>query len=156
METKMTVEEKVRMDAKSPISTKLNLNQYKREKALAMMHKVACQQVVNFADAHEDMPFYAVMEIMVGSGSWKNSEYAKGYKKADYDKASTIYEMALAYQEHNGLGTPTDVTWRIVRRYYDKVSRNYDDFMSALLTSKPSDDARGHFKEQCENLGIYK
>ncbi len=152
-----TIEEKVREDAKRALDTKLNLVQYKREKNLANMHKIACMQVVEFADRHAEMPFYAVLSSAIGSGAWKTSEYEKGYVKADLVKAEQIYQMAKAYNEKNNIkGEPSDVVWRIVRRYYDKVSRSFEDYMKALKNSKPSDGKRGHYKEQCENLGIYK
>lgn len=157
MEKKGNVEMMVRTTANNPINAKLNLVQYKkngmRDKALA--HKSVCENVVAFADANPNVPFYAILAMGVGSGSFKTSEYNKGYKKFDANKTATCIAMANAYNQKMGIkGKPSDVTWRLVNRYYNRVSNNLDDFMKSLDNANTADGNRGHFKELCHNLGI--
>lgn len=152
---KKSVEELVRESAVNPIDTRLNLVQFKHKKMLAERHKEICQKALDFADEHPDMPFYAVLSSAIGSGAWKTDIFLKGYKKFDAERAEQMYKMALAYNEKMGLNCkPSSVVWRLVRRYYEKVSTNYEDFLVALANAKQSDGDAGHFKEQCKNLGI--
>ena len=156
MEKTGNVEMMVRNTANNPINGKLNLIQYRKNgmRDKALMHKSVCEQIVNFADNHK-MPFYAILAVGVGSGSFKTTEYNKGYKKFDAEKTKTCLEMANAYNEKMGIkGKPSDVTWRLVNRYYNKVSHNVEDFMNSLNKANVADGNRGHFKELCVNLGI--
>lgn len=156
MRTKKTsVEELVRTAATAPIDTTLNLVPFKHDKMLAQRHKDICQMAVDFAEEHPDMPFYAVLSSAIGSGAWKTDIFLKGYKRFDAERAEQMYQMALAYNQKMEIDhKPSDVVWRLVRRYYDKVSTNYEDFLASLASAKIMDGDRGHFKEQCINLGI--
>lgn len=149
------VEVMVRNTAINPINGRLNLVQYKKEKAKALTHKSVCESIVNFADANPNFPFYALLSIGVGSGSFKMSEYNKGYKYFNADKAKTCYDMAMAYNKRMGIkGKPSDVTWRLVNRFYNRVSHSLDAFNATLANAKDMDGNRGHFKELCANLGM--
>lgn len=152
---KKSVETLVREAAVAPINTLYNLKQFKHDKMLAERHKAICQLAVDFADSHESMPFYAVLSSAIGSGAWKTDVFEKGYKRFDANRAEQLCKMAVAYNERMGIDhKPSDVVWRLVRRFYEKVSTNYDDFLVALANAKVMDGERGHFKEQCINLGI--
>lgn len=152
---KGNVESLIRTTAMNPINGKLNLVQYKNEKKKALVHKGVCESVVAFADANPMMPFYAILAVGVGSGSFKMDEYKKGYKFFNADKASTCLAMANAYNKHMNIkGKPSDVVWRLVNKYYNKVSHNVDDFKAALSKAKVADGDRGHFSELCANIGI--
>lgn len=152
---KKSVESLVRDAALAPITTLYNLKQFKHDKMLAERHKAICQMAVDFASGHPDMPFYAVLSSAIGSGAWKTDVFEKGYKRIDLNRAEQMYKMANAYNEKMGIDhKPSDVVWRLVRRYYEKVSTNYDDFLQSLANAKIMDGDRGHFKEQCINLGI--
>jgi len=141
--------------ASNKLNGKLNLVQYKAQKAKAVAHKNACEQAVAFANEYPLMPFYAVLAMGINSNAFKTSEFEKGYKSFDAEKAKTCYEMAKLYTEKMGIkGRPSDITWNLVSKFYAKKSHKLSDFALALENAKPMDDARGHFKELCENLGI--
>lgn len=141
--------------ASNKLSGKYNLVQYKKEKEKALAHKNVCEQVVEFAKENPLMPFYAVLAMGVNSNAFKTSEFNKGYKSFDAEKAKTTFEMAKLYNEKMGIkGRPSDITWNLVSKFYSKKSHNLTDFAVALENASIMDDERGHFKELCENLGI--
>lgn len=156
MEKRGNVEFMVRNTAKNPISGRLNLVQYKNEKKKALLHKSVCESVVEFADNNPTMPFYAVLSVGVGSGSFKTTEYNKGYKYFNAEKTKSCMQMANMYNKVLGIkGKPSDVTWRLVNRYYNRVSHNVSDFVDAINRSnKTLDGKRGHFKELCSVFGM--
>lgn len=152
---KKSVEELVREAAVAPIDTILNLKQFKHDKKLAERHKAICQMAVEFSSTHPSMPFYAVLSTTIGSGAWKTNVFEKGYKRFDANRAEQLYKMAYDYNEKMGIDhKPSEVVWRLVRRYYEKVSTNYEDFLDSLANAEVMDGDRGHFKELCINLGI--
>ena len=155
MEKKGNVEKMIREVAVNPINGRLNLVQYKKQKEKALIHKNVCEKVVNFADNNPFMPFYAILAVGVGSGSFKTSEYNKGYKTFDENKTLACLEMAKAYNDKMGIkGKPSDVVWRLVNKYYNKVSHKVDDFMNSINKAELADGNRGHFNELCKNVGI--
>jgi hypothetical protein len=51
----------------------------------------------------------------------------------------------------------TDVTWRLITRYYDKVSHDFETFMSDLENSEVLGrkcGERGDYERLCKNLNI--
>ena len=151
-----SVENRIREVAEKPINGRLNLVQYKKEKAKALNHKAVCEQIVRFADGNPYMPIYAILACGVAANAFKNSTFDKGYTKFNDVKASTCYKMARAYNEKMGIkGQPNDVVWRLVARYYEKVSSNMEDFEKALATAEviADADARGNYETICANMG---
>lgn len=145
----------VRATANNPIDTKLNLVQFKKQKAKALRHKNVCKEVVDFADKNPSMPFYAILSIGVGSGSFKVSEYNKGYIHFNKNKTYACLRMAEIYNKTLGIkGKPSDITWRLVNRFYNKVSHNEHEFEKILADTDKEvmDDKRGHFLELCYQL----
>ena len=152
-----SVENRIREVAEKPISGRLNLVQYKKEKAKALKHKDVCEQIVKFADGNPYMPIYAILACGVAANALKNSTFDKGYTKFNSAKASTCYKMARAYNEKMGIkGQPNDVVWRLVARYYEKVSSNMEDFEKALAKAEVivDADARGNYETICANMGV--
>ena len=152
-----SVENRIREVAEKPINGRLNLVQYKKEKAKALKHKDVCKQIVEFADGNPYMPIYAILACGVAADAFKNSTFDKGYKNFNGDKAATCYKMARAYNEKMGIkGQPNDVVWRLVARYYEKVSSNMEDFEKALAKAEVivDADARGNYEAICANIGM--
>lgn len=152
-----SVENRIREVAEKPISGRLNLVQYKKEKAKALNHKAVCEQIVKFADGNPYMPIYAILACGVAANAFKNSTFDKGYTKFNDAKASTCYKMARAYNEKMGIkGQPNDVVWRLVARYYEKVSSNMEDFEKALAKAEviAGADSRGNYETICANMGV--
>lgn len=152
-----SVENRIREVAEKPINGRLNLVQYKKEKAKALNHKAVCEQIVKFADGNPYMPIYAILACGVAANAFKNSTFDKGYTKFNDVKASTCYKMARAYNEKMGIkGQPNDVVWRLVARYYEKVSSNMEDFEKALAKAEVivNADARGNYETICANMGV--
>lgn len=153
-----SVESRIRLAVKTPINGRLNLVQFKKEKEHAQKHKEICEQVVKYADAHTTIPFYIVLSMGIANGAFKNVEFEKGYKKFNPEKIDTTYKMALAYNEKMGIkGQASDVTWRLVGKFYREVSPSYEAFLTALSKAKVLKDADSRsadFKKLCKNVGI--
>ena len=152
-----SVENLIRETANNPIPGRLNLVQFKKEKEKAIRHKAICEQIVNYADSNKYIPIYAILASGVAADAFKTATFEKGYKKFNADKVDTCYKMAMAYNKKMGIkGQPTDVVWRLVARYYSKVSCNFADFEKSLAKAKVLDDAagRGKYEVLCANLGI--
>lgn len=151
-----SVENRIREVAENPISSRLNLVQYKKEKAKALSHKAVCEQIVEFADGNPYMPIYAILTCGVAADAFKNTIFDKGYKKFNGVKAATCYKMARAYNEKMGIkGQPNDVVWRLVARYYERVSSNMEDFEKALAKAEviAGANTRGNYETICANIG---
>ena len=141
--------------ATNKLSGKYNLVQFKALKPKAMAHKNACEQEVAFAKENPLMPFYAVLAMGINANAFKTSEFNKGYKSFDAEKAKTCFEMAKLYNEKMGIkGRPSDITWNLVSKFYTKKSHKLTDFVTALNNAPQMDDARGHYQELCSNLGM--
>lgn len=151
-----SVENRIREVAEKPISGRLNLVQYKKEKIKALSHKAVCEQIVEFANGNPYMPIYAILTCGVAPDAFKNAAFDKGYKKFNGVKATTCYKMARAYNEKMGIkGQPNDVVWRLAARYYEKVSSNIEDFEKALAKAEviAGANTRGNYETICANIG---
>jgi len=149
------VEKRIVESANAKIAGKYNLAQFKKEKARLVAHKNVCMQVLDFKKENVYMPIYAILSAGISAGAFKNSEFEKGYKKFDADKAKAVYEMANAYNKAMGNTTmPNDVLYRVAIKYYNKVSHNMADFEKALAKAKIMSTQRGNFEKLCKNVGI--
>lgn len=152
-----SVENRIRSVAENPIDGKLNLVQYKKQKAQAMTHKEVCEQIVDYANGNPYMPIYAILACGVSADAFKNAVFDKGYKKFDKAKTEACYKMARAYNQKMGIkGQPNDVVWRLVARYYQKVSKDVASFENALATAKVIEgaDSRDNYEAICANMGV--
>ena len=162
---KKSVEQMIRECATNKLNGKYNLPQYKKEgtksyaeREKAMLHKSVCEQIVAFVEKHPTLGFCFVIACGVQKDAHKTSAFLKGYKKFDAEKVETVATMGALYNEYNGVkGKMTDVTWRLITRYYDQVSHKVEDFIKDLNNSKvlgKECGARGKYEELCKNLNI--
>ena len=163
---KNAIETAIRSTAANKLNGKYNLAQYKEggsrhaEKVKAMTHKKVCEQIVEFADNHKDVPFYFLLSVGVSKGAYKMTEFEKGYKAFKADEVEMVARMGKAYNEYNGQGGKkmSDVTIRLIMRYYEKVSHDFDTFMTDLKKSKVLGKNCGSrevdYKVLCKNLNI--
>lgn len=163
---KKSVETMIRECASNKLNGKYNLPQYKKEGSKcnaeykkALLHKSVCEQIVAFTDAHPQLGFCFVIACGVQKDAHKTSAFLKGYKKFDAEKVETVATMGMLYNEYNGLKGKkmSDVTWRLITRYYDQVSHNVEDFIKDLNNSKvlgKECGARGDYEMLCKNLNI--
>lgn len=161
-----TIETAIRSTAANKLNGKYNLAQYKEgaskhgEKVKAMTHKKVCEEIVAFADSHKEVPFYFILSVGVSKGAYKMSEFEKGYKSFKADEVEAVAKMGRAYNDYNGLvgKKMSDVTIRLIMRYYEKVSHDYDKFLLDLNNSKVLGKNCGSremdYKELCKNLNI--
>jgi hypothetical protein len=88
------------------------------------------------------------------------SEFEKGYKAFKADEVEMVAKMGKAYYEYNGQGSRkmSDVAIRLIMKYYENVSHDYDTFMADLKKSKVLGKNLGSremdYKTLCTNLGI--
>lgn len=160
------VETMIRECAANKLNGKYNLAQYKKvgskayaEREKAMLHKSVCEQMVAFADAHPNEGFCFIIACGSQKDAHKTSAFEKGYKKFDADKVETVIRMGYAYNEYNGLKgrKMSDVTWRLITRYYDQVSHDFEQFMADLNNSEVLGrkcGERGDYNKLCKNLNI--
>ena len=163
---KNAIENAIRSTATNKLNGKYNLAQYKEgaskhgEKVKAMTHKKVCEEIVAFADAHKDVPFYFILSVGVSKGAYKMTEFEKGYKSFKADEVEMVAKMGRAYNVYNGQGGKkmSDVTIRLIMRYYEKVSHDFDTFITDLKKSKvlgKDCGSRGvDYKVLCKNLNI--
>lgn len=163
---KNSVENLIRECANNRIASKYNLTQYKKEgsklykeRERAILHKSVCEQIVAFVETHPQLGFCFVIACGVQKDAHKTSAFLKGYKRFDAEKVETVATMGMLYNEYNGLKGKkmSDVTWRLITRYYDQVSHNVEDFIKDLNNSKVLGrkcGERGNYNALCENLNI--
>ena len=159
-------ESAIRKTASEKLNSKYNLAQYREggskyeEKVKAILHKKVCEEIVTFADSHPTIPFYFILQVGVSKGAYKMSEFAKGYKAFKADEVEMVHRMGTAYNEHNGIGNRkmSDVTIRLIMRYYERVSKDYNQFLLDLNNSKVLGKMCGSreipYKDLCRNLNI--
>lgn len=163
---KNVIETAIRNVANNKLSGKYNLAQYKEggsrheEKVKAMLHKKVCEEIVAFADTHKDIPFYFILSVGVSKGAYKMTEFAKGYKSFDAQKVEMVAQMGNAYNAYNEQygKKMTDVTIRLVMRYYERVSKDFNNFLLDLNNSKVLGKKCGSrdvdYNVLCRNLNI--
>lgn len=163
---KNKIENKIREVANNRLAGKYNLAQYKEgtskhdEKVKAILHKKVCEEIVAFADSHKNIPFYFILSVGVSKGAYKESEFAKGYKRFNAEEVESVHTMGMEYNKHNGLEGKkmSDVTIRLIMHYYEKKSKEMDTFMADLEKSKVLGKLAGsremEYSDLCKNLGI--
>ena len=163
---KNVIESAIRNVANNKLSGKYNLAQYKEggsrfeEKKRAMLHKQICEEIVAFADSHKDIPFYFILSVGVSKGAYKMSEFEKGYKAFKADEVEMVAKMGRAYNDYNAQNKKkmSDVTIRLIMRYYEKVSKDFNHFLLDLNKSKVMGKLCGSremaYTDLCKNLNI--
>lgn len=164
MEKKQNLVEKlVRETATNKLDKKYNLAQYREggskyaEGQRARINKQVCEEIVKFLDETK-APIYAVVICGCQTDGAKIEVARKGYKKFDRAKVEMVMAMGKAYNDHNGIkGKMSDITWRLMGRYYDKRSKTMEQFLADLQASEvlgKKAAERGDFKALCKNLNI--
>lgn len=160
------VENAIRKVANNKLAGKYNLTQYKEggsrfeEKKKAMLHKQICEEIVAFADSHKNIPLYFILSVGVSKGAYKMSEFEKGYKRFNAEEVEAVHQMGMAYNAYNGLANKkmSDVTIRLIMRYYEKKSNDMETFTNDLNKSKVLGKLCGsremEYAELCKNLNI--
>lgn len=159
------IETAIRNTAKNKLAGKYNLAQYKegakryQEKLNAILHKSICEQIVDFKDKHPDIPIYFILSVGIAKGAYKMSEFNKGYKKFKPEEVEQVALYGQAYNAYNGVKSKklSDVTIRLMMRYYEKVSTDMDTFMTDLNKSQVLGKVavkRGDYGQLCKNLNI--
>lgn len=159
------IENAINNVANNKLATKYNLAQYKegakryQEKLNAMRHKSICEQIVSFKENHKDIPMYFILSVGISKGAYKMNEFNKGYKSFDAEKVEKVAEFGKAYNTYNNINSVklSDVTIRLMMRYYEQVSKEYSVFIidlnkSNVLGRKAA--MRGNYVDLCENLNI--
>ena len=124
-------------------------------KAKAMQHQQVCQSVEDFRAKHPEMPLYAVLSCGIVQGAYKHEQFHKGYNNFNGERCETVLNMAKLYNEAMGIkGKPSDVTYRLMLKFYNTVSHDINVLRERLSTAQTMDGKRGHFHELCANLGM--
>ena len=152
--------------ANNRLNGKYNLTQYREggsrheEKKAAMQHKEVCEQVVKFVETHKDIPMYFILSVGISKGAYKMSEFEKGYKVFNAEKVELVHKMGMAYNAYNEQYKKkmSDVSIRLIMRYYEKVSHDFNQFLVDLNNSKVLGKMCGSrdmkYSDLCKNLNI--
>lgn len=163
---KNQIESAINKVATTKLNGKFNLSQYKEggsryeEKKAAMLHKAVCEEVMAFATENPTIPMYFILSVGISKGAYKMSEFNKGYKSFDANKVKVVAQMGAAYNAYNEQygKKMSDVTIRLIMRYYEKVSHDYARFLVDLNNSKVLGKLCGSremkYEDLCKNLGI--
>lgn len=86
-------------------------------------------------------------------------EFERGYKSFNADKVKQVHTMGMEYNKYNGLEDKkmSDVTIRLIMRYFEKVSTDFETFINDLNKSQKLGKkcgARGNYEFLCKNLNI--
>jgi len=164
---KNQIESAINKVATTKLNGKYNLAQYKEggsryeEKKAAMLHKAVCEQVMTFASENPTIPMYFILSVGISKGAYKMSEFNKGYKSFDANKVKMVHQMGMAYNAYNEQYNKkmSDVTIRLIMRYYEKVSHDYARFLVDLNNSKVLGKLCGSremkYEDLCKNLNIH-
>ena len=104
--------------------------------------------------------YYKTQQIKVFSYRYKESEFNKGYKHFNAEEVETVHKMGMAYNAYNGFGHKkmSDVTIRLIMRYYEKKSKDMETFTQDLNNSKVMGKLCGSreidYAKLCKNLNI--
>lgn len=159
------IETAIRNTSKNKLAGKYNLAQYKegskryQEKVNAILHKSICEQIVDFKDKHPNIPIYFILSVGISKGAYKMSEFNKGYKNFKPEEVEQVARYGQAYNTYNGVKSSklSDVTIRLMMRYYEKVSKDFDTFINDLNKSQVLGKIaikRGDYGQLCKNLNI--
>lgn len=159
------IETAIRNTAMNKLAGKYNLAQYKegakrhQEKLNAILHKSICEDIVKFKDEHPNIPFYFILSVGIAKGAYKLSEFNKGYKKFKPEEVEQVLAFGQAYNAYNGIKSKklSDVTIRLMMRYYEKVNTDFDTFNNDLNNSQVLGKvavSRGDYGQLCKNLNI--
>ena len=163
---KNMIESAIKNSANNKLHGKYNLAQYKEggsrheEKVKAMLHKRICEEIVAFAETHPTIPMYFILSVGISKGAYKMGEFAKGYKRFNAEEVEMVAKMGRAYNDYNGLvgKKMSDVTIRLIMRYYEKVSHDFETFLTDLNKSKVLGKMCGSrevkYSDLCKNLNI--
>lgn len=158
----MKIYEKIEVSANANLG-KYNLVQYKNNPVAirAKAHKSVCKAIIDYIkNDNRGIPAYVICQVGISKGAFKSEEFDRGYQSIDLDKVTKVSDMAYAFNEMTGHKDvkPTDVTWRICQKYYERKSTSLNQFKQDL--QKAIDlgcimtGARGTFAEATSALGI--
>ena len=88
------------------------------------------------------------------------SEFEKGYKRFNAEEVEMVAKMGRAYYDYNEQYKKkmSDVAIRLIMRYYERVSHDYDKFIIDLNNSKVFGKNLGSrdmkYEDLCKNLNI--
>lgn len=163
---KNVIETLIHNVANNKVAGKYNLPQYKKEgtayyeeRTKALTHKAICNEVAEFAAKHPQIPMYFILSVGISKGAYKQSEFAKGYKTFNAEKVLAVHEMGTLYNTYNGIEGKkmSDVTIRLMMRFWEKKSPKIEDFKKALKKSEKLGKecgARGNYAKLVKNLGM--
>ena len=142
-EKKLSLSAKVRLASEGKGLTRFNLRQFASKK---VAHIEVCQKLVELSDKNDGYPIGNLVYFAVGKNAHRTHVYEDGYKTIDEKKAKTILSWLKLFAKHNGnpkLMRNADVA-HLLCHYYDKVSKNTEDFKKVLEAYAPCDKVENY------------
>lgn len=119
-----------------------------------LLHRKVCRKVLDFQATHPEMPLYAILLVGVTTGAFKRSDFMRGYRSFDYERAEFVLDMGKWYNGYLGLTKkPSDTAYRLITRFYKTTSKSKDEFRYRVKKAYELDGKRGHYPSLCQSIG---
>ena len=116
---------------------KYNLAQFKNKKE---RHIEICKKLLSLSESNGNFPISVLVYFAIDKSAHKSSVFDDCYSNIKVDKAKTILSWLKLFASHNMNGKlfrNANVA-HVLTKYYDKVSKDTEDFEKVLSKSKPN------------------
>ena len=137
MKEKLSLEMRVRLASEGKgLLPKYNLGQFKDKKK---KHVEICKKLLSLSESNGNFPITVLVYFAIDKSAHKSSVFDECYTSINIDKAKTILSWLKLFASHNRNGKlfrNANVA-HVLTKYYDKVSKDTEDFEKVLSKSKP-------------------
>lgn len=138
MKEKLSLEMRVRLASEGKgLLPKYNLGQFKDKKE---RHIEICKKLLSLSESNGNFPITVLVYFAIDKSAHKSSVFDECYTSINMDKAKTILSWLKSFASHNRNGKlfrNANVA-HVLTKYYDKVSKDTEDFEKVLSKSKPN------------------
>lgn len=138
MKEKLSLEMRVRLASEGKgLLPKYNLGQFKDKKK---KHVEICKKLLSLSESNGNFPITVLVYFAIDKSAHKSSVFDECYTSINMDKAKTILSWLKSFASHNRNGKlfrNANVA-HVLTKYYDKVSKDTEDFEKVLSKSKPN------------------
>ena len=138
MKEKLSLEMRVRLASEGKgLLPKYNLGQFKDKKK---KHVEICKKLLSLSESNGNFPITVLVYFAIDKSAHKSSVFDECYTSINIDKAKTILSWLKLFASHNRNGKlfrNANVA-HVLTKYYDKVSKDTEDFEKVLSKSNPN------------------
>lgn len=138
MKEKLSLEMRVRLASEGKgLLPKYNLGKFKDKKK---KHVEICKKLLSLSESNGNFPITVLVYFAIDKSAHKSSVFDECYTSINMGKAKTILSWLKSFASHNRNGKlfrNANVA-HVLTKYYDKVSKDTEDFEKVLSKSKPN------------------